>query len=412
MPSPPIRPLLLTVILAGLFCRLMFVFFTPTFYAPDELAHFNYIQYLAEHRSFPVMTHTLGDPANEWEFPQPPLFYLLMVPFFAAAKAAALPLVATVRLLRGCAILLWGLNLWLGVGLLKRLEIKDRFIWVFLLAMASLLPTYTFVSSAINNDNLLATWSGGLLCLLVRRETTLKNSAALGLLLGFALLTKKSAVVFMPAFALAALWDGFSHPTRWSAVLVHLGLAFGLALLMYVPWAVRDWHVYGTLNPEFLTVPRKVWPSPMYGIASAVHNLVKTFWAVSGVSNEVGYPLPLPGMLLLLLASLPLPAGLKDQRSDEISLGHSSPMVMVVFLFVVLITSLLALRVGYGFGMGQGRHLFPLLFPIALLLAMRLRRLPLKNLEWWAAGFWVAYGVAFLVFSLCRFPSHYAVPGV
>ena len=52
---------------------------------------------------------------------------------------------------------------------------------------------------------------------------------------------------------------------------------------------------------KIMAAARKVWPSMVYPIASAVHNLVKTFWAVSGISNNVGYPFPLPGMLLLLL---------------------------------------------------------------------------------------------------------------
>jgi len=54
--------------------------------------------------------------------------------------------------------------------------------------------------------------------------------------------------------------------------------------------------------------------------------------------------------------------------------------------------------------MGQGRHLFPVLYPIALLLAGRWRSFPVKNLEIHTAGVWMLYAVTFTVFSLWRFP--------
>jgi hypothetical protein len=54
--------------------------------------------------------------------------------------------------------------------------------------------------------------------------------------------------------------------------------------------------------------------------------------------------------------------------------------------------------------MGQGRHLFGLLFPIALALATGSRSLALQNSSARVSGFWIAYSIGFTVFSLCRFP--------
>ena len=64
----------------------------------------------------------------------------------------------------------------------------------------------------------------------------------------------------------------------------------------------------------------------------------------------------------------------------------------------------LVLHFGYLTGMGQGRHLFALLHPIALMLAFGSRSLALQNSIARVAGFWITYAVAFVVFSLCRFP--------
>jgi hypothetical protein len=44
------------------------------------------------------------------------------------------------------------------------------------------------------------------------------------------------------------------------------------------------------------------------------------------------------------------------------------------------------------------------LYPVALVLAMGWRKLPVERLELWATGFWVIYAVSFVLFSLTRFP--------
>jgi len=391
------------VLATGLLCRVAFVFLTPVFYAPDEQAHFNYIQYLSERHSFPVETGKLGDPANDWEYCQPPLYYLALVPAFRAGQALCHDQGATVLVLRFFSLLLWLLNVWFGAVLLKRLRITDPAVWLFVMAMVCLLPTYTFVSAAINNDNLLATLGGGLLCVMARREPSLKRALALGLLLGLALLTKQSAIIFFPAIVLLSVLDGRNRRVRWTAGLLHLGVVLGAATVVYFPWALRNWQVYHTFTPEYLVVTRLSWPSMMYGMASATHNLVKTFWAVSGISNNIGYPFPLVGMIFLLLCVTWNQTRLKPERMFEALNVEANGPLLAAALLALCLNVVLVLRFGYLFGMGQGRHLFPVLYPIALLLASRWRSFPVKHLEVYTMGFWMAYAVAFMVFSLCRF---------
>ncbi|MBD3239798.1 MAG: hypothetical protein GF331_04380, partial [Chitinivibrionales bacterium] len=47
----------------------------------DEPAHNNYVKYLAAHWRFPVQTQSVADPdalvRNEFEYYQPPLYYLI-----------------------------------------------------------------------------------------------------------------------------------------------------------------------------------------------------------------------------------------------------------------------------------------------------------------------------------------------
>jgi hypothetical protein len=183
-----------------------------------------------------------------------------------------------------------------------------------------------------------------------------------------------------------------------------LFITLGLAGLIYLPWAIRNWQVYHTFMPENLVVTQIPWPSAMHGIASAAHNLVKTFWSVSGLSNDVGYPFPVVGILLLVSPVLMFALDSKPvEKSAVLNFGENKPLFISI-LATLLITIGLVLRFGFQFGMGQGRHLFPLLCPIALFLAAWLRRLPAKKLEVHAAGFWITYAASFAVFSLCRFP--------
>jgi len=188
-------PLVLTI---GVICRLAYLFLTPTFYAPGEQAHFNYIKFVTEHGEFPILTTKLGDSANEWEYFQPPLYYLVLTPFYLFTKTVGMNLLSQVWLLRSFSFLLWLLNLWFGIGLLHRLQIKDRLVRTFALTLFCLLPTYTFSSITINNDNLLVTMSTGLLYLLAGRQYDWKAALQIGLLLGLGLLTKTSAITFAP----------------------------------------------------------------------------------------------------------------------------------------------------------------------------------------------------------------------
>lgn len=399
------RSLFALVFAIGLACRIGYVLLTPTFYAPDEQSHFNYIKYLSENHAFPVQGGKMGESDNEWEYFQPPLYYLILAPIHAVVDASFHSPAVTVFALRLCSVLLWVLNIRLGLVLLKRLEVKDDFLWLCTMTIACLLPTYAFVSSAINNDNLLITLGTGITCLLACREKSLKTSLALGGLLGLALWVKQSAVVFFPAVGILFLVEALRQKLTWRAMLLYLAVVLGLANLIYAPWAARNWHVYGTFTPEDLSAAAKIWPSMVDGLASAAHNLVKTFWSVSGISNNVGYPFPLVGMGfgLVCLAGLVLGWNQNAKPAANLLAGNHAP-VLAALSFAVIVNVVLVLRFGYLYGMGQGRHLFALLYPIALLMAWGLKGIPSGNPLIHTVGFWITYAASFMAFSLSRFP--------
>jgi 4-amino-4-deoxy-L-arabinose transferase-like glycosyltransferase len=400
-----VRSLFAVVLGLGVLCRIAYVFLTPIFYAPDEQSHFNYIKYLAENHALPIQAGPMGQSDNEWEYFQPPLYYLTLVPLYRVVEAVSHGPATAVVALRLCSVLLSLLNVRLGLILLKRLEVKDEFVWLSIMTLACLLPTYTFVSSAINNDNLMIPMGTVVLCLMARRQKSLQTSLVLGALLGLALWVKQSAIVFFPAIGLLFLLERLRQAVTWRKMFWQLGVVFGLAALIYSPWAARNWHVYGTFTPEDLSAAAKTWPSMVDGIASAAHNLVKTFWSVSGISNNIGYPFPLFGMGFGLVGIAGLAIGWKQNPNvfSRLWILPAAP-VFSAFGLAVLVNVILVLRFGYLYGMGQGRHLFPLLFPIGLLLAAGMRSIPVRQPSIHLAGFWITYALAFQAFSLCHFP--------
>lgn len=399
------RKLGFLVLALGLALRLAYVFLTPTFYAPDEQSHFNYIKFLSERGTFPVQTAKMGESDNEWEYFQPPLYYVAALPVYVAMDRLFHSPPATVIVLRLGSVALWLLNVALGLRLLKYLEVREDFLWLGALTLVALLPTYVFVSSAINNDNLLVPLGAALLCLMARWQPDVRSSLALGGLLALGLWTKQSTLIFFPAIGLLLFVARMRQQFSWAKLLGHGIVVFGLPALLYLPWALRNRRVYGTFMPEDTCAAAKTWPSFVDALLSATHNLVKSFWSVAGISNDVGYPFPLLGMGFALLSGAGLILGLKQnsQFAATIRAGLKQP-IWVAMVVGVGVNVALVLRYGCLFGMGQGRHLFPLLYPLALLFVWGLPTFPVKNLRVHLVGFWITYALAFEAFSLCRFP--------
>ncbi|HST05962.1 MAG TPA: hypothetical protein VLQ48_14680, partial [Chloroflexia bacterium] len=120
-PAISVRQILRLVILTGLFGHLILAFVTPTFFAPDEQPHFKYVQYLAVHTSFPIQDSATDAPTNDWEYYQPPIYYIVSVPIYWLVDGLSDGNVyVTVRALRLFSIALWGVTLWITLLVLSR----------------------------------------------------------------------------------------------------------------------------------------------------------------------------------------------------------------------------------------------------------------------------------------------------
>lgn len=287
MPRPPHtrtsdhRPelWLLLIVAAYLGIATLYAIAVPAWQAPDEPAHYNYVHELATTGTFPVLRmgdydQAYLDQLTSQRFPdelsiaplryeahQPPLYYLLAAALFRLTSGELLPL----RLL---SIALGGIFVVLVYAIARMVCPHQPRLWLGAAAFVAFLPMHVAMSASVNNDALAEVVLASLLLLsLYYVKMALANgsppqwqlTAALGVFLGLALITKVSAYAGIPV-TLAALLIGHTQTrpagsllvsqrasiaARRSSFLQQVMLMGGIALVMAVPWYVRNASIYG-----------------------------------------------------------------------------------------------------------------------------------------------------------------------
>ncbi len=277
MSQPPwTRWALPATVLIYLALGTLYAVYTPAWQAPDEPAHYNYVQYLAEQHRFPILKP--GDyPAAyleeikaarfppemsitpiRYEFHQPPLYYLLAVPVSRLSGGALLPL----RLL---SVAMGALLLLVVHWIVQALVPSRPSLATGATAFVAFLPMHLAMTAAANNDTLAELLLATILLLCIRYlrleaspsrpgEAT-RLLILLGVTTGLALVTKSSIYVTLPlvllAIAVKRLWieeDSLAGAVR--ACLVYLVPAITLGL----PWWLRNLALYG--DADFLGLVR------------------------------------------------------------------------------------------------------------------------------------------------------------
>jgi hypothetical protein len=251
--------------------------------APDEVPHFTYVRYLAQHRRLPTT-------AEEHEAFQPPLYYALGAALtfwiedepdaaFAVRANAHYDVTdprAPKNLLlhtadeawpyRGWALAWHGLRLlsvalgaitvWAVYKLGRVIFPAQPAIPLTMAALTAFTPQFIFMSAVANNDNAATTFSALVLWqvadLLHSKQSSQvwSRSAFLGLLLGLGLLSKANLIALLPVVAVAILVSSARcrMPVGKSRVLLAAGcllLSFGLAALLSGWYFVRNWTLHG-----------------------------------------------------------------------------------------------------------------------------------------------------------------------
>jgi hypothetical protein len=252
------------------YCGLVWLYTlnTPHWEIPDEPAHYNYVRKIAENATLPVLQ--MGDydqaylediksrkfppemsiAAIQYESHQPPLYYLLAVPFYILERDAPID----VRLL-GLRFFssLWGAVLLALVYRISSLLLPRGFgLPLLACAFVAFVPQHLAMLAGVNNDALaevvLAAIVLGLLRILVSADENApgrrKSWLAVGWILGAALLTKTTTYVSLGLIIATFLLLARRGTSLGIQIRLAIpGLCFGL--LPGALWFVRDAATYG-----------------------------------------------------------------------------------------------------------------------------------------------------------------------
>jgi hypothetical protein len=180
---------------------------TPFGTPPDESAHALYVQHLVQQRRLPVLRRKRRDA---YEFHQPPLYYLLAAPAWAAAAQVS-PAAARLAA-RGVSILIGAVGVWLIAALAGAVGSPDGAasdaLALGAAGFAAFLPMRLATAAAVSNDTLAeAVFTAGLLLMvrMLRHGLNARRATWLGLILGLGVLTKSSDLLLFPVALVALL---------------------------------------------------------------------------------------------------------------------------------------------------------------------------------------------------------------
>lgn len=396
------RHLFFIIFISGIIFRFSFTFFTPTFYAPDEEPHFKYVKYLYDHKSLPVQTSKTNEPTKDWEYYQPPLYYLILsLDYWGISNLSEGDVDTIVKFLRLLSIVMSIIPILFILKILSNLNLNDTFTKTFVASFLFLLPSYVFISSVINNDNLIIALSS-IIYFLLTKNRYIVNSIYIGLLLGFAFLTKLTAFILLFSVVTFFLYLFITKKSSLAETLTHIIIVTSISIVTSLPMFLRNLYLYGDLIGESVANVRREWPSFLYGFIATVKYMVDSFWASAGIYYNIKFfsvfSLLITGLIIFSLFYNIIKN--KDKLLNY--LNEKLRDFLIPIGITIIVGIILIIRFGLLYGQGQGRFLFILLIPIAILVAINLKVLKIerfKDIPVHLVGFFLLYNTIF--FSYC-----------
>ncbi|MFQ5854438.1 MAG: hypothetical protein ACE5LU_02175 [Anaerolineae bacterium] len=436
------HPLLTLIIAIYIALGVTYAVYTPTWQVPDEPAHYNYIADVANTGRLPVLEP--GDypfdyleeikaehfppsmPVDniDYEAWQPPLYYVLAVPVFAAT--AGLPTATQVVALRLISVAAGAMLLYLTYRLVKVIFGNDETLALTTTAFVAFIPMHITMTAAINNDTLAELIIAAILLVsLLRLNGRLARRAFVisgGVLYGLGLLTK-GIVYPMAAILLTAevgYWR-FEGQDQSKSLLRPLFVLFSIAVALSAWWFVRNAAVYGGLDifgrqrHDMVATgqPRTIDWIASYGwgayLDRAWNFTFKSFWGVFGWMGVFMDQRIYAGLLVLTTVSaVGFLLFLFRVIRDPVRLSSRQWASLGLLALSILLTASTYVWYNFTFVQHQGRYLFPALVPIALFGALGVRELVPQVIRPPALGLLGAGLVALDLISLMWF----IIPGL
>jgi len=401
---------LIAVLAAYLVFGALFAVRVPEWQSPDEPAHYNYVASLAR-GVWPMIEKSDWDPSTvpiapdaqsvpvdriTYQDHQPPLFYALGAPVFAASGGS-----------------LTALRLWtLLIGAVGVAACYATVMSIFpgrtalagaAAAVYALLPQHLHVLSSYNNDALSEALLAATILQSVRLMRDVPTNARVLLLaatVGAAMWTKAQAYLALPIGALALF---MAAPQTASAVRVRRAAAFvGAAMLIASPLWIRNIAVYGGVDFLGLQAHNHAVAGQLTAAAlidqvgisaylrQALQTTFQSFWAMFGWMSV------LPGariyQALLGVTAASAAAFMWWWLRERRALDPTQRRGML--LLAALYGASIVAYVWYNaqFVQFQGRYLYPGLIPIALGAALGWE----KAASRWAGRVWLAALAVFI----------------
>lgn len=407
-----------------------FALLQPVWSRVDEAQHFHYVQYLYEERALPVEGQTFISPevvsvssaAGQWgwrpagsisapaeldpsqwiavpqdlsqpererwvrrnlwhfnyEAMQPPLYYAVNVPLYAALPNDPLVKLYGMRLL---AALLASMMVPIAFLTAREAFPDSRLVLIGTPVVVLLVQGYALNMSQVTNDALATPLAAGAILVMLRiarRGFSWRWTLLAGGLIGAAMLAKLTAIFLLPVALAALVLPVVYRGARWRQAAAHAAIMAAPVVLILAPWMLRNINLYGDISGASAAEPlmSSFFASPLRDMGTLrMGELLPTFWF-----GEPIYPFPFWNIAWLPAAAAMVLAVAGMGYFFVYRFKYHVPVVKagVVFLSLAFLIGLgvnLLLPFLSGIGGVPGRYLYPLLPAGAFLLMFGVDRL-------------------------------------
>ena len=371
------KKILAIIIILALILRIIFALIVPIFEKPDENAHFEYIQFVAENKKLPVQTK---DDIHA-EFFQPPFYHYFSSFILRFIKTFTQDLSYQVISMRLVSIFISIVTL-LTIYKMASLIFKNSNLVLGIVAFAAFLPSHININSSVTNENFadfLTTLIIYLLLLFIVKSENYKNIILLGIITGISLITRLSIIPVIATIPFAFTVKYYPNIKKAVKPVVLIAI---IALLISSWLFARNLNLYGDIlginAMKLASPPEEIKVNLAFAARLAGWTFI-TFWASFGRTNDIfignltsqsGIATFFLSYSLLLLFSIGAVFGLyiffKNYRKNKNILSNNQKKSFIIVLFHLALLSLIFLSFNFYDFQPQGRLFFSAISTISI----------------------------------------------